>query len=230
MNKKHDEIERKCNSCGDIFMIKESRLKYRAGKYCSAKCQAKGMRRRIHVECGTCKKVFETRKSSPAKFCSRKCVVLPREANEERFLRFVIKHKDPDVCWSWSGSTNEMGYGQIRDSNLGRNIIASRMSYFLFVGEIPKNLCVLHKCDNPSCTNPSHLFLGTRTDNNNDKQNKGRTPKGEKHPGAKLCKKDVLCIRKLHSNGARVSDLAVKFSVSRSTIGDVVHNRTWRHV
>lgn len=77
-------------------------------------------------------------------------------------------------CWIWTGASNENGYGMFQCNNSKNISIASRVSYFLFKGEIPENLCVCHSCDNPWCVNPNHLFLGTHQQNMLDKKLKGR--------------------------------------------------------
>lgn len=83
-------------------------------------------------------------------------------------------------CWEWYGALNNYGYGSIRVNKI--RVGAHRASYEVFVGPIPKGLQVLHKCDNPSCVNPSHLFLGTQADNVYDMVSKGRNIQGETHP------------------------------------------------
>jgi len=80
-------------------------------------------------------------------------------------------------CWIWRGYKNRHGYGQMTLRG-GRNEYSHRLSYNLFVGAIPKGKCVLHKCDNPPCINPDHLFLGTRKDNVTDMDKKGRRNSG----------------------------------------------------
>jgi hypothetical protein len=77
-------------------------------------------------------------------------------------------------CWAWTGAANENGYGQFKINNSKNQVIASRASYFLFKGQIAEDLCVCHKCDNPWCVNPNHLFLATHQENMIDKKIKGR--------------------------------------------------------
>lgn len=87
-----------------------------------------------------------------------------------------ISHWDSNTsCWTWPGWKNECGYG-VLDRNKHQKF-AHRMAYEAWVGIIPPGLCVLHKCDNPPCVNPAHLFLGTRSDNNKDRARKGRNGK-----------------------------------------------------
>lgn len=87
-------------------------------------------------------------------------------------VRFMSKVEKTDTCWNWKASCHKIGYGDFR---VGKNMRrAHRVSYTLFVGEIPDNKKVLHKCDNRRCVNPDHLFLGTQKDNMIDMIKKGR--------------------------------------------------------
>ena len=103
-------------------------------------------------------------------------------------------------CWEWQGSKCH-GYGHTimgsRTDGTRQPISAHRLSYMVFKGEIPKGYEVCHKCDNPCCINPEHLFLGTRQDNVNDRERKHRNvvKTGEEHYLSKLTKKDVKNIR-----------------------------------
>ena len=129
-------------------------------------------------------------------------------------------------CWIWIGSVIPSGYGKIMKD--GKQCSAHRISYELFVGKIPENLRVLHKCDVPSCVNPSHLFIGTAKDNSQDMVNKKRHKAvhlyGEKNGFSKL---DNLAVKEIRTSKLSYSALAKKFNVVKSTICYIKNNRQW---
>lgn len=91
--------------------------------------------------------------------------------------RFIEKIElfDKTECWNWNGYKNKKGYGTINiEGRKACDVLAHRASYTLFIGVITNGMLVLHKCDNPSCVNPDHLFQGTAKDNTQDAINKGR--------------------------------------------------------
>lgn len=96
----------------------------------------------------------------------------------ERFWTRVSKSDDFDSCWEWTGTKDKDGYGKLsiggRKVNGGKIYTAHRLSWMLNYGVIPNGLWVLHRCDNPCCCNPKHLFLGTVKDNVDDMRAKGR--------------------------------------------------------
>lgn len=102
----------------------------------------------------------------------------------DRFWEYVDKNglkpahvPELDNCWVWTGGkSGKAGYGTI--SFRGKKCVSSRVSWILHNGEIPQGMCVLHKCDNPPCVNPNHLFLGTHLDNTRDMIKKGRAKLG----------------------------------------------------
>lgn len=141
----------------------------------------------------------------------------------DRFFRYVGR-KQPDGCIQWTGCTDNDGYG-IFDHRK-----AHRVSYETFVGPIPDGLSVLHRCDNPPCLCPTHLFLGTTADNMRDKASKLRVA-GEKNPRAKLTERIVREIRTRHKiGGVKQTDLAKEFGTTPSTVHCIVKGQTWRHI
>lgn len=107
------------------------------------------------------------------------------EVTDEQIAKFwsYVTVKGPDECWEWKPTCrNHFGYGlwYYQKDGKQRSVTSNRVSWCFSVGRIPDDLWVLHKCDNPPCCNPAHLFLGTATDNSNDRVKKGRTSSGEK--------------------------------------------------
>jgi len=156
---------------------------------------------------------------------------------EERFWLMVDK-RGPDDCWPWAGCRLRHGYGHFNVN--GRKTLAHRFSWSLVNGPIPDGngwhgTCVLHRCDNPPCVNPAHLFLGTQADNIDDMIAKGRNgytgQRGEKHGMAKLTESQVIEIRRRYAIGNISQEkLAFELGVSQTTIGSIVRRDKWTHV
>jgi hypothetical protein len=148
---------------------------------------------------------------------------------EIRFWNFVRKTK---YCWNWTGQKLPAGYGMIKESPSRKNVYAHHLSWKIHYGEITGNLFVPHKCDNPNCVNPKHLFLGTSVDNMRDCSNKGRIKgcskqswHGELSPVAKLNWNAVDDIR---TSSLSLSKLAKRYNVIKATIWKVKTNRIWK--
>jgi hypothetical protein len=142
-------------------------------------------------------------------------------------------------CWVWTAKTNHDGYGQIREGGEGTPFLQAHRANWVFAnGPIPDGLWVLHRCDNPLCVRPAHLFLGTASDNTRDAMRKGRMAIGEANSRAKLSDSDVVLIRHKYqlalAAGRRhreiVRSLAPEFEISERSIEGIVNGETWRHV
>ena len=144
----------------------------------------------------------------------------------DRFLRKVNMH-DGD-CWIWEGGLHDSGYGLIQsDVDKTKSLRAHRVSYELFIGDIPDGLVVCHKCDNRRCVNPSHLFVGTRADNNKDKHTKKRHTHGEKQPNSKLTAQDVIDIR---ASALSTEELSKHYGVCTNHIRVIKRRLQWTHI
>lgn len=155
------------------------------------------------------------------------------------FWRHII-YADPNECWLWQGSISPKGYG--RAHLQGREIPAHRLSWEIHHGLIPDNLWVLHKCDNPPCCNPRHLFLGTAKDNTQDMIAKGRRKgeyknntrrpyvEGELNHSAKVTEQIVYSLRQRFQQKEKIRDLANEFGVRYQLVWNIVHYKTWKHI
>lgn len=147
-------------------------------------------------------------------------------------------------CLLWTGNYHAHGYGR---TNMGRRgiVLAHRLAWELTFGPIPDGLCVLHRCDNPPCVNPNHLFLGTKADNSADMVAKGRScagdrqgmrrhpecvPRGERNGQARLAEADVIAIRAARATGQTEREVAARFGVSPSLVGCIHRRERWRHI
>lgn len=139
-----------------------------------------------------------------------------------------IEIRGLDDCWNWSKGKSDKGYG--RYTKAKRNGMPSgshQVAWILTNGSIPLGLYVCHSCDNPSCCNPKHLFLGTAKDNAQDKVKKGRQPKGEQIPSHKLTEDQVRSI--LKSNDSAIT-LSQYYNVSVVLIHLIKKHKSWSHL
>jgi hypothetical protein len=151
--------------------------------------------------------------------------------------RFWARVTRGDGCWTWTGTRGPKGYGRAyvpdpRPGVGGRPASAHRVAWQLANGPIPAGVCVLHRCDNPPCCRPDHLFLGTNDDNIADRHAKGRDAqnKGERGGRARLTAKDVLDMREAVRRGATRASLARAYGVAAQTVDDAVCGRSWSHL
>lgn len=142
--------------------------------------------------------------------------------------RFWSKADKSGDCWIWQGRLTTSGYGQFKADR--KNWISSRVAYELTNGAIPPGLCVCHRCDNPLCVRPDHLWAGTNAENMDDLRRKGRAARGERNSSAKLTEPEVVEIKRLISEGVGQRILGERFGVGTSTIAHIATNRTWAHV
>jgi hypothetical protein len=150
------------------------------------------------------------------------------EINQEDIIRFMSKVTRIDGgCWEWTAGTFNNGYG-VFELN-GKTKRAHRVSYEIFVGEIPVGKIVMHSCDNPRCVNPKHLSVGTVAENNADKVSKKRDMRirGENNHSSRLKEDDVIYI--LSSDKTSV-ELAEEFHISPVAIGKIRRRVTWKDV
>lgn len=147
----------------------------------------------------------------------------------EKFFGRVL-FGELDECWLWQGARHPRGYGQIWTN--GKLMYAHRFSYILENGPIAKGQVVCHKCDNPPCCNPNHLFSGTQIENLEDAFKKGRAKvcSGTLNIKAKLTDSEVMRIRLLRRRGATTTSLAEMFGVWQGTIWQIISGKNWRHV
>jgi hypothetical protein len=146
----------------------------------------------------------------------------------DRFMRYVDR-SGPNGCWLWTGAKVQHGYGRFLLLRPKRSTPAHRVSYELYKGEIPSGLHVCHACDNPSCVNPEHLWLGTPGDNARDRDKKDRVQHGERHYAAKLTFNDVAeIIRK--SGLVSQTELAAEFGVDPSNISRILSGKRWKRL
>lgn len=128
-------------------------------------------------------------------------------------------------CWLWLGTFKDDRYGCFRGER------AHRAAWELFNAAVPAGLFVLHRCDQPACVNPAHLFLGTHAENMADMTSKGRSGRcaGERHGQARLNDERVRLIR---ANAAELSqrELAKRHGVSQRAVLKILNRETWRHV
>ena len=158
--------------------------------------------------------------------CSKKCAAILIGNIKRRPVidRFMEKIKSVDSgCIEWQGYKNKQGYGYMTSRRGSSPYSSHRLSYELFVGEIPDGMWVLHKCDNPPCVNPKHLFIGTRQDNIDDMVSKNRQQRvsraGEDSHTAILKQEDVDKIRSLYGTGKYTyQELADIYPVKKCTL------------
>lgn len=149
----------------------------------------------------------------------------PRRPWQETFWSHVDKSGE---CWEWTSATDRAGYGMFGGTRAPMRA-AHRLSWLLAYGDPGENH-VLHRCDNPPCVRPGHLFLGDDAVNHSDMASKKRSAWGERNAHAKLTSDQVLAIRAARAAGVLQRTLAERFGVTRTTISDIDRRHSWTHL
>lgn len=194
----------------------------------------------VQMVCGHCREAFTSYPSHAGKrkYCSSQCYWQARR--DKQLARFWSRVQRGDGCWLWRGSIGTNGYGVEMDGSHRR--LVHRLMYERSYGAIPDGLFVCHRCDNPICVRPDHLFLGTHDDNMADMVAKGRQTQGDRHPvhlnperqrgerngNARLTKAQVEELRKLYATGKYLQkELARMFGIGRSNMSAILRGETW---
>lgn len=153
------------------------------------------------------------------------------------FLSNLPNDLDPDKCWDWQGGFFvDKPYGRLCASmgSMGKfTHRAHQFSFWFFNGDIPEDKVVMHKCDRGQCVNPQHLQLGTNLDNTRDMIQKGRAgwKYGAESSGALLTDVDSREIHNLiRSTDEPFASIARRYKISRITINNLAHGKTWTHL
>lgn len=140
-------------------------------------------------------------------------------------------------CVVWPRGKHKNGYGRIKIGSDNIEVLAHRLSYFLYFGFLRPDYEVMHHCDNPSCVNPLHLSMGTPVENQAHAKERGRKPLGSKVGTAKLTEEQVLEIRRIYKPGipyhpspTGARELAKKYGCGRSAILKVITREWWKHI
>lgn len=259
-------VSRACAHCGRVRWYRPSEVR----TYCSQACfhasqVGRLVKPRVTRTCAVCGASFtrlaSALRNAPLLYCSVACGGAARIRENPVAQRFWAKvdRRGPDDCWPWTANMGSDGYGKFWIDGTSKH--ASRVAWSLTFGVIPDSTpLVCHRCDNPRCCNPAHLFLGTARDNTRDMHEKGRAamgerhfshlhpellprgerhgsrtkpgalPRGEAHHGAKLTTADVLAMRAARAAGASPKALAAQYGVTPTTVVSICLRRTWQHV
>ena len=183
----------------------------------------------IQIACPRCHKStsqFPSNIKRGRRFCSHRCGEIA--STTPLPVRFWSHATKTESCWNWNGAVYGNGYGKFGFSNT-KTMSAHRVAWMLTYGHIPKRQCVLHRCDNRRCVNPSHLFLGSRRDNTQDALQKNRLAFGERIKTSKLTTLQVQEIRsRLDGHYGEYSHLGREYHVSPETVSLIAKNKIWK--
>ncbi len=139
--------------------------------------------------------------------------------------RFWSKVNKGPKCWEWQACCTTYGYGVIWWGKTHK--LAHRVVYEMGHGTIPQGMHICHKCDNPPCVRPSHLFLGTPKDNHQDSYRKGRRAVGAMLPQSKLTEKDV---KEILIDTRKYIDIGKSYNINPGTVSSIKYKIRWKHI
>jgi hypothetical protein len=197
---------------------------YTRKKFSQRLCDVKGCGGR-HIARGLCHKHYKRWQLHGDCRMVSWTVTYLKLADTEGLTQHLLASKtiNSDGCWEWNRSRTHKGYGKQVMS--GKLYAAHRLSAYVFLGlDLTSKKHVCHKCDNPPCINPEHLYVGTVVTNMNDRSVRGR------HGLAKLTPEAVVEIRERLVNGESQSSIARQFSISQAIISKIYRKQLWKHI
>lgn len=222
-------MNKTCIRCGEP-------LKKGAGKYCGKRCYGDSLIKRVQRICEVCGGTFLARhdavEQGNGRFCTRACVNRSRKVSLDARLDEILGRctRNENGCLLWAGTLDRAGYGIIAGDaeDNWKQLRASHLVYEKFVAPIPDGQYVLHRCDNPPCVEPDHLWLGSKKENMLDMVQKGR---GGIHSPYKLTEDDVRAIRQ-HYTTEHISQekLGAAFGINQRTVSRIVRGKNWKSV
>jgi len=205
---KKSQVSLICKNCRCSYSVKKSREN--RSSFCSKKC----MNEKVHE--------WAEKRNSKYLTYSQKI-----EKAKESFEKHVIRK---DGCWGWSGAKDQDGYARMSCSPKLCAERAHVASYIIYKGQIPKGMCILHRCDVRECTNPKCLFAAYPKYNSADMVLKDRQAKGSKNGSSKLNEDQVKEIKVKIDMGIPGAILAKEYNVNNSTISVIKLGKRWKHV